>query len=95
MTTPNFLTVVAAGIYSVCPQIGKPALSWSGLSPDQKKPYTTAANFLSSYAFGRDVSLVDRDKAAASLEAMAIPGLEDANTNVLVNLFVNVHTTMV
>lgn len=91
--TPNLPTAIAAGIYSVAPQIGKPALAWSALSPAQQKPFIKAANFLADYAFGTSLTALDRDKAAAALEAVAIPGLEDVNANVVVALAINIATT--
>jgi hypothetical protein len=84
--TPNKLTLVAAGLFSVTnPPKGK---TWANISAEAKAPCIAAAEFLAGQTFGADVSTVDQPKLAAIFEKTEM--LKGSNANTVVSVFVNI-----
>lgn len=93
MSIPDKRTTIAAVLYGLAPQKtvdvrkGKQTLPWSDLSPEEKKPFIDASEYLLGQAFGVDLRSIDRPKLAAIFEQQK---LIEADANKVVSTFISV-----
>ncbi len=91
---PNKPTLVAAALYGISAQAetkvraGVIATTWCDLSPEQKKPFIEAAEYLAGQIFGVAPQAVDRVVLAKSIAAkkLAVQGDPELIASVFLNI---------